>query len=77
MPLEVRLGECIDKGMVAPGNMGGLPGRLPVKLVLFTGEAHRKPLEIRVNVLTIPPKVLRHNHTLGTRVLQEEAPCLT
>jgi hypothetical protein len=69
MPLETRLGECIDRGMVAPGDIGRSTGQAARKAGLVHREARRKPLEIGVNFLTIPPKVLRDNHTLGTGVL--------
>jgi hypothetical protein len=63
--------------MVAPGDMGWSAGQATRKACLVHREAHHKPLQISVNVLTIPPKVLPHNHTLGTGLLQEEAPCPT
>jgi hypothetical protein len=57
--------------------MGCSAGQAARKACLVHREAHHKPLQVRVNILTIPPKVLPHNHTLGTGLLQEEAPCLT
>ena len=47
------------------GGWAGLPGRPLLSSV--HREAHYKPRKLGEHSSTIPPKVLGHNHTLGTR----------